>query len=168
MTQMHNITLIGMPGVGKSTVGVLLAKELGYPFLDTDIVIQSRVGKKLATIIAEHGIRYFKQLEEQFVCELNVARTVIATGGSVVYSERAMRHLKTNGVIVWLHLASEELRERLGDLQARGVVMAAGQTLEQLYRERQPLYASYADLTVDCDRLAPCQVLSRVLAALHP
>lgn len=166
MMESRNITLIGMPGAGKSTLGVLLAKELGYPFIDTDIVIQSRIGKKLAVVIAERGLDYFQELEERFICDLDLERTVIATGGSVVYSDPAMRHLKAKAVTLWLQLSIEPLRKRLGDLRARGVVIGANQTFEQLYRERQPLYAKYADVTICCDCLDHSRALAAMLEAL--
>lgn len=162
----RNIVLVGMPGVGKSTIGVLVAKRLGMPFVDTDISIQAKTGKQLHEIISEHGIEYFKLLEEQYICEINDRNTVIATGGSVIYSERGMRHLKNHGLILWLSLSYENLVERLGDLDARGVIRADGQSLLDLYREREPLYERYADLRVDCDGMNHCELIDRIATRL--
>jgi shikimate kinase len=139
-----NMVLIGMPGVGKSTLGVLAAKELAAPFVDTDLLIQAAHGKRLEEIIRERGLEGFRAVEEAAVCGLNCAGTVIATGGSVVYSAKAMKHLKRHGRILWLDLSIALLEERLGDLDARGVVRAPGQTLQGLYDERKPLYACHA------------------------
>jgi len=140
-----------MPGVGKSTVGVLIAKELASPFVDTDLVIQAAHGKRLQQIIHERGLEGFRAIEEEAVCALQVRGAVIATGGSVVYSARAMDHLKTHGFVVWLDLSCALLEKRLGDLDARGVVRAPGQSLQELYDERKPLYARHAQARVTLD-----------------
>lgn len=145
-----NLILIGMPGVGKSTVGVVLAKKLGYGFLDSDLVIQERFGKLLHELIEELGNEGFLQAEEEVNASLNPTRTVVATGGSVVYGARAMEHLAQIGRIVYLKLGLDELRERLGDLKERGVALRAGQDLSDLLAERTPLYERYAQITIDC------------------
>lgn len=143
-----NITLIGMPASGKSTIGVLLAKRLGYSFVDVDIVIQEKTGKLLRELIAEEGPEGFLEVEEKVNRELEVRRSVIAPGGSVVYGQKAMEHLQKISEIVYLKLSYEELERRLGDLTDRGVVLRPGMTLRDLYEERRPLYEQYADITV--------------------
>ena len=152
---MSNIILIGMPASGKSTVGVILAKLLGYDFIDTDLLIQRQTGQCLADIIDTHGIDVFLNIEAHVCCSLSADHSVIATGGSVVYSRTAMEHLKTTGTIVYLEVPYDVLRQRLHDITGRGVVLRPGQTLEALYAERVPLYREYSDLTVmeDCGTL---------------
>jgi shikimate kinase len=145
-----NIILIGMPGAGKSTLGVLLAKALGYDFLDTDVMIQAHEGRLLQEILDAEGPDGFCELEARYLSELAVDRCVVATGGSVVYSAATMRHLKSSGVTVYLQLSLPDLLPRLDNLDIRGVVMRAGQTLSDLYRERVPLYERYTDLTIPC------------------
>lgn len=146
---MANIVLIGMPGCGKSTVGVLLAKALGMRFLDTDVVFQAQQGKKLQEMINEIGIDAFLQMEESCVCGIECDHTVIATGGSVVYGKKAMRHLHNNGLIVYIRLPYQEIEKRLSNLATRGVTLRAGQTLRDLYDERIPLYEAEADVVFD-------------------
>lgn len=155
-----------MPGVGKSTVGVLLAKRLGFAFLDTDILIQVREGRSLQAIIQAHGAAGFCRIEENHILSLAVESHVIAPGGSVVYRPDAMAHLKANSVALYLDIAVENLRRRLDDVDARGVVIGPGQTIEGLYAERRPLYLGYADATVSTDGLTPDQVVGRLLDAL--
>ena len=145
---MNNLILVGMPSCGKSTLGRLLAKELGYDFVDTDEVIIRQNGCPLRDILDTKGVAGFVEVEEASVCTVNVENTVIATGGSVVYSEKAMQHLKAQGRVVYLQLTFEEMDRRLGDLHARGVAIAPGSTLQDLYDERTPLYEKYADITV--------------------
>lgn len=147
---MKNIVLIGMPGSGKSTVGVVLAKKLGFRFLDSDLVIQEKCGKLLYQLIEERGETGFLQLENEINAGLWAEDAVIATGGSAVYGKEAMAHLKEIGQIVYLSLPYEELRERLGDLHERGVVLKKGYTLKDLYEERVPLYEKYADIVIHC------------------
>ncbi len=146
---MNNITLIGMPGAGKSTLGVVLAKVLGYQFLDADLLIQKQEKRRLHQIISEEGIEGFKAIENRVNASIEAENTVIATGGSVVYCEEAMEHLKKIGKVVYLKLSLEALSRRLGNLKGRGVVLKEGQTLKSLYEERIPLYEKYADLVVD-------------------
>lgn len=146
-----NVVLIGMPGAGKSTLGVVLAKIMGKGFLDADLVIQSRYGKTLARLIDEQGIDGFLEMENQVLAGLDVSDTVISTGGSAVYSSEAMAALRASGTVVYLHVETDELASRLGDLTERGVVMRDGMTddLEALAAERTPLYRRYADLEFD-------------------
>ena len=145
----NNIVLIGMPGVGKSTVGVILAKVLGYQFLDADLVIQEQEGKLLHEIIEEKGTDGFIRVENRVNASLDTDKTIIATGGSVVYGKEAMEHLKEIGQVVYLEVSFEELEKRLADIKGRGVVLRPGQTLKDLYLERTPLYEKYADVTVN-------------------
>ena len=146
---LDNITLIGMPASGKSTVGVLLAKRLGYSFVDVDIVIQEQEGRLLKEIIAEEGQEGFLQVENRVNAELSVHNSVIAPGGSVIYGKEAMEHLKKISTVVYLKLSYEAVEERLGNLTDRGVVLKDGMTLKDLYEERIPYYEKYADITVD-------------------
>jgi shikimate kinase len=162
----RNIVLIGMPGVGKSTVGVLLAKALSRSFLDTDVLIQAREGRRLQDIIDSDGIDAFCRLEEKHVLGIECRGHVIATGGSVVYSEPAMKHLRAGGFIVHLDLPLGELKARLRNLDSRGVVMAPGQSIAELYEERLPLYRRYADATVQCAGLTHEEVVAAVVEAL--
>lgn len=147
---MKNIILVGMPGAGKSTVGVILAKTLGLQFVDTDIVIQERTGRMLQEILDEEGAGAFGKIEEETVLSLRPQRTVIATGGSVVCSESAMAHLKTAGVVVYLEISYGEMEKRLHDITSRGIVLLPGQSLRQMYDERVPLYRKYADIVIEC------------------
>ncbi len=142
--------LIGMPGVGKSTVGVLLAKALGRYFLDTDVFIQAAIGRSLQEIIDTDGLAAFCRIEEDYATCIDLKNAVIATGGSVVYSEKAMRSLAEHGVIVHLDLPVERIEQRLANLPTRGVVMEKAQTIRSLYDQRQPLYRQYAQITIDC------------------
>lgn len=143
-----NIILIGMPASGKSTVGVILAKLLAYDFVDTDLLIQRREGKPLSAVIEERGIDGFLAAEEAAVLSLKAENTVVATGGSVVYSEAAMKHLKRGGRAIFLDVDYETLHKRLTDIRGRGVVLRDGQTLRELYDERLALYRRYADAAV--------------------
>lgn len=158
----NNVILIGMPGSGKSTVGVVLAKKLGYRFLDSDLVIQERTGKLLYRLIEELGEAGFLALENEINSSITAAETVIATGGSAVYGAEAMEHFRTMGQIIYLKLAYEELEERLGDLHERGVVLKPGFTLKDLYEERIRLYEKYADITVDCNGREVRQVMEEI------
>lgn len=145
----NNIVLIGMPGVGKSTVGVILAKILGYQFIDTDLLIQKQEGKLLRETIAEKGLEGFLEVENQVNSQLTAENSVIATGGSVVYGREAMEHLREIGTVVYLKLDYRKLKYRLGNIRNRGVVIKEGQRLSDLYNERVPLYEKYADVVID-------------------
>ncbi len=162
-----NIVLIGMPGVGKSTIGVLLAKELSRAFLDTDVLIQSQEGRRLRDIIREDGIEVFRALEERYILTLDCREHVVATGGSAIYSEPAMQHLRGRGVVVHLALPIELLDRRIRSLDDRGVVRAEGQSLRELYEERLPLYTRYRDCEVSCARRNHDDVVGAVIAAIQ-
>ena len=149
---MANIVLIGMPGCGKSTVGVLLAKALQMDFVDTDIVLQQQQGKKLQEILDQIGNDAFLKLEEDCVRGLDYDHTVIATGGSVVYGKSAMRHLHENGLVVYIQLPYDEIERRLSNLATRGVTLKKGQTLRNLYDERTPLYEAEADYVFEAEK----------------
>lgn len=144
-----NITLIGMPGSGKSTVGVLLAKTLGYRFLDADLLIQQREGALLQDILDQRGVEGFLDVEEDVIRSLDCTGTVIAPGGSAVCREGAARRLKELGLVVYLHVPLAELERRISNITTRGIAMVPGQTLADVYAIREPLYRKYADLTVD-------------------
>lgn len=151
---MDNIILIGMPGCGKSTIGVVLAKVLGYHFIDADLLIQERENRLLSEILEEKGPEEFNRIENEVNASIEATRSVIATGGSVVYGKEAMAHLGAIGTIIYLRLPLEDIRNRLGDLAERGISMKEGQTLKDLYEERTPLYEQYADLTIDVQDLS--------------
>ena len=158
---MGNVTLIGMPGSGKSTVGVLAAKALGYGFLDTDLVIQQREGALLQEILDKRGVPYFLDAEERAVRSVRCDRYVIAPGGSVVCREGAMAHLKAMGPVIYLRVPLEELKARIHNLDSRGIALEPGQTLEDILTLRAPLYERYADATVDA---APGQGLVQTVS----
>lgn len=148
---MKNIVLIGMPGVGKSTVGVLLAKALGFSFVDTDLIIQRNTGRLLQDIIDNDGLDAFCADEESAICSVCEERgAVIATGGSAVYSRKAMLHLKEHGVVYYLSLPVEELKGRLSNITTRGIAKRPEDTVEDVFRRRAELYELYADITIDC------------------
>ena len=145
----NNITLIGMPSAGKSTVGVLLAKRLGYSFLDVDIVIQEKTGRLLKEIIQQQGMDGFMEVENRINAGVDTSRAVIAPGGSVIYGKEAMENLKSLGLVVYLKISYDELCRRLGDVVDRGVVLKEGMTLKDLYDERCVYFEKYADITID-------------------
>ena len=157
-----NLILIGMPGCGKSTVGVVLAKALAMDFIDSDLVIQKEMGMKLAQLIDQHGDEGFRAIENRINAELTAENSIIATGGSVVYGEDAMRHLEDIGTVIYLKLSYEAIEDRLGDLHARGVTIQPGWTLRDLYNERVPLYEKWADITVDCEHLRLREVVEYI------
>ena len=156
MVEKDNIVLIGMPGAGKSTLGIVLAKILGFDFIDADLLIQNQSNKTLQKILDACGPTGFIQVENEVLCGLEASRTVIATGGSAVYSDEAMKHLMHIGTIVYLKTSLEELTMRLGGLYERGVVMkdGMGMSLSDLYKERIPLYEQYAEVTLDLDGMS--------------
>ena len=160
---MKNIVLIGMPGAGKSTIGVLLAKSLLYSFVDTDLIIQNKYHKSLCDIIDEKGTDGFLEIENDCIFAVNFENSVIATGGSAVYGTEAMQKLKENSIFVYLKLPLAELESRIADIKTRGVAMKNGTTLADLYRERTPLYEHYADFALDCAGLTPEQCVEMIV-----
>ncbi len=166
-----NLILIGMPGCGKSTVGVVLAKALAMDFVDSDLVIQKETGRRLSQLLDEHGDAGFRAIENRLNAALDVRDSIVATGGSVVYGEDAMRHLKAIGTVIYLKLSYDAIEERLGDLHARGVTIQPGWTLRDLYNERVPLYEKWADITVDCEQMRLREVVAyiqgKVLKNVH-
>lgn len=148
---MKNIVLIGMPACGKSVTGVVLAKTLNKQFIDTDLLIQEVAGKGLQDVINEDGIDKFKELEEKVLSELEAENAVISTGGSAIYYDGAMQHLKENGTVVYIKANLKTIKSRLRNIKTRGVAMGKGQTLDDLYKQRVPLYEKYADITVITD-----------------
>ena len=167
MEQKTNIVLIGMPGVGKSTIGVILAKVLGYRFVDADLLIQEQEGKLLREIIEEKGTEGFIQVENRVNASIKAQKSIIATGGSVVYGQEAMEHLKEIGTVVYLKVSYAVLEKRLADIKGRGVVLKEGQTLETLYEERSKLYEQYADIEISEEGLSVEQTVERLTEKLR-
>jgi shikimate kinase len=163
---MNNIILIGMPGAGKSTVGVILAKILGYHFIDSDLLIQKQEKCLLKDIIERDGLEGLIAIEEQVNSQIMTENTVIATGGSVIYGARAMEHLREIGSVIYLKLNYETVRKRLGNMKQRGVVFKEGQTLKSLFEERCPLYEKYAHVMIDCENLSMEETVEKITAAL--
>lgn len=161
-----NLVLIGMPGCGKSTVGVVLAKRLGRNFVDTDLLIQVAQRQTLQEIVDAEGFAGFCQIEEQALLDLEVSEHIIATGGSVVYGEEGMQHLQNLGTIVFLKASLATLQPRLTNAATRGIALKPGQTLAELYEERNQLYPMWAEFTVVCDGLTPEEVCQRVEAVV--
>ncbi len=159
----NNIVLIGMPGAGKSTIGVLLAKSLLKSFVDTDLIIQGQYGTSLCELIEKHGTDEFLQLENDVIEKTSFNNSVIATGGSAVYGETAMAKLKENGIFVYLKLPLEDLQKRLSNIHTRGVAMKNGTTLAELFAERLPLYEKYADITVECKGLTAEECVDEIV-----
>lgn len=164
---MKNIVLIGMPGVGKSTIGVILAKQLGYAFVDSDLLIQEQEKRLLRDIIEQEGVDGFIEIENQVNASLRAERSVIATGGSVVYGQEAMEHLGEIGTVVYLQLSYPELKKRLGNLKGRGVVLRDGQTLKDIYEERTALYERYADLVICEENLDIEETLQKIIEEIR-
>lgn len=162
-----SIILIGMPSCGKSTLGVLLAKKLGYRFIDSDLLIQEKEGRLLHEIISEDGNEGFLKIEDEVNSKIDEKKAIIATGGSVVYCDAAMANLKTLGTVVYLKIPFEEMCRRLGDFSHRGVIIRHGNGLEDMYAERAPLYEKYADLTVDVSRAQLSDSLEKICAAVR-
>ena len=146
-----NVTLVGMPGAGKSTVGIILAKSLAYGFIDTDVLIQITQQKSLQEIINETDYLYLREVEEQAILKINIEKHIIATGGSAVYSERAMRHLQKISAIVFLKISYDVMLKRVHNFETRGIAKADHQTFQDLFIERQTLYEKYADIVFNCD-----------------
>ncbi|MGN0078972.1 MAG: shikimate kinase [Eggerthellaceae bacterium] len=168
MAKKSNIVLIGMPGAGKSTLGVVLAKILGMDFVDGDILIQNQAGNTLQKIIDAQGVDGFLQVENDVLAAVDVQNTVISTGGSAIYSDEAMRHLTDIGTVVYLDVSLEELRSRLGSLHERGVVMRKGvsMSLDEIFEERGPLYRKYAEVTLQTDGLTVREATRKLVDAL--
>lgn len=162
----NNIVLIGMPGVGKSTIGVILAKILGYRFADSDIIIQEQEGRLLKDIISEEGVCGFIKIENTVNRNINLKNAVIATGGSAVYGSRAMEHYRETATVIYLKLDFGTLKLRLNDIKGRGVVLKAGQTLEDIYNERTVLYEKYSDIVIDESGLNAEQTIQTILEVL--
>jgi len=162
-----NITLIGMPGVGKSTIGVILAKIIGYEFIDSDILIQKQEGKLLKNIIAEKGSAGFLDIENRLHAKLQVANSIISPGGSICYCQKGMEHLRDISTVIYLKLDYPKLKRRLGNLTARGVVLQKGQSLRDLYKERTPLYEKYAHIVIDETGLTVEKTIKTILEALE-
>lgn len=160
---MKNIVLTGMPGAGKSTIGVLLAKSLLMDFTDTDLLIQKKCGSSLCDIINSNGVEAFLETENSVICSWDFANCVVATGGSAVYGKEAMQKLKSNGIIVYLELSPEEIEKRINNIHTRGIAMEKGTTIEQLYSQRAPLYEKYADITINCEGLTPEQCVDEII-----
>ena len=164
----RNLILIGMPGSGKSTVGKRLARALSFPFLDTDQLMEERWGCLLQEIIDSEGLEAFRRKEAETILSLDVLRHVISTGGSVVYTPRAMAHLQDLGWILWLDLPLEELERRLANgMESRGIVRTPDQSLADLYRERRPLYERYVQIRVDIQGKTDQQLVKEILESLH-
>ena len=168
MSEKNNIVLIGMPGAGKSTLGIVLAKIVGYDFIDADLVIQNQCDKTLQKLLDACGPEGFIAVENQVLSDLKAERSVIATGGSAVYSDEAMKHLSEIVHVVYLQFSYDELKSRLSDLQERGVVLknGVGMSLHELFDERKPLYEKYAEVTVNVDDLTLTAAARKVASAL--
>lgn len=159
-----SLVLIGMPGAGKSTVGVLLAKSALMNFIDTDLIIQQKTEKSLCEIIEEKGTEEFLSLENEIICQTDFENAVIATGGSAVYGKEAMKKLKETGTVIYLALPLTEIEKRIRDIHTRGVAMKNGTTLKELYDERKALYEKYADLTLDCSGLSAEECVDKIIS----
>lgn len=164
---MGNIILIGMPAVGKSTIGVLLAKTLILSFTDTDLLIQEKYKKSLCDIINDNGTKAFINIEEDVILKADFKNSVIATGGSAVYGENAMKKLKQSGKVIYLDLSLEEIKKRIGDIKSRGVVLMSGTTVEDIFKERKALYEKYADIKIDCENLTAEECVEKIISCLE-
>lgn len=161
----YNIVLVGMPGSGKSTVGVILAKLMSLNFVDTDVIIQTQQGRSLQDIVDGEGYLALRKIEEEALLKLDCRNHVIATGGSAVYSQAAMNHLKSNGIVVFLNVDMETLKIRVNDFDTRGLAKRPDQSVDDLFAERFALYRQYADVTVDCVGLTHEEVCARIIKA---
>lgn len=161
----ENIILIGMPGSGKSTCGVLVAKALLKNFFDTDLLFQGLEEKRLQDIIDDDGIEYFLSAEERAILSLDINATVVATGGSVVYSDKSMEHLKKSGKVIYLHLSYDTMVDRIKNITTRGVVVKEGDSLEDMYNERLPMYQKWADVVINCDNNTVEQTVEKIVKA---
>jgi len=161
---MKNIILIGMPGAGKSTIGVVLAKKTGYSFIDSDLLIQEREKMLLYEIIEQKGLETFKQIENKVNAAIQAEHSIIATGGSVIYGTEAMTHFQSIGLILYLKLDYREIENRVGDLEQRGVAIPPDSTLKELYEERTPLYEKYAHFTIDCNNKSIREIVAEITA----
>lgn len=170
MAEKSNIVLIGMPGAGKSTLGIVLAKITNHDFVDADLVIQNQTDRTLQKIIDALGPEGFIEVENQILCDLKAENSIISTGGSAIYSEEAMNHLSEIGTVVYLQISYESMVDRLADLRERGVVLKGGigMSLRELYDERKPLYEKYADITVDVNDLSITAAARKVADAIEP
>ena len=148
---MKNVVMVGMPVSGKSTIGVILAKSLGFDFVDTDLVICKREGKKLQEIIDTEGLEKFLEIEQQVGEEISPVNSVVATGGSMILSDEAMKNLKKDGIVVYVEVPLEILKKRITNMKTRGIAFKKGETLEDIFRVRTPLYEKYADITITAD-----------------
>lgn len=164
---MNNIVLIGMPGAGKSTVGVILAKVMGYHFIDSDLLIQEQEKCLLKDIIARDGLNGLIAIEEKVNSNILTDNTVIATGGSVIYGEKAMEHLRRIGTVVYIKLSYRTISKRLGNIKQRGVVFREGQTLQSLYEERCPLYEKYAHIVIEAEELDMEELMNQIKDTLQ-
>ena len=162
-----NIILIGMPAAGKSTIGVLLAKTLLKSFIDTDLIIQGKYGSALCDIIEREGTDAFLKIENDVICDHDYYCSVVATGGSAIYGDKAMAHLKKDGIVIYLDLSLDEIEKRIGNITTRGVAMKNGTTLAELYKERTPLYNKYADITVSCQNKTAEQTVEEIAQKLN-
>ncbi|PAF31775.1 shikimate kinase [Paenibacillus sp. 7516] len=162
-----NIVLIGMSGAGKSTLGVLLAKALGMDYVDTDIVLQQHEGRLLQDIIDNDGIEKFLEIEEKTVSELQLKNCIISTGGSVIYSEKAMNFLKQDGQVIYLHVPFEEIQRRLKNVTTRGIVIKKGNSLDDVYEESVPLYIRYSDKAIDCSNKDIEQCVNEIIERIQ-
>ncbi|MBN1980624.1 MAG: shikimate kinase [Chitinivibrionales bacterium] len=162
LSQKTNVVLIGMPAAGKSTIGILCAKQLGLQFIDTDVMIQTLQKRSLQDIMDHEGLEAFRRIESQALLQVRRTKHVIATGGSAIYYEDAMKHLSAHGIVVFLEVTLEVLKKRLSNFGTRGIARSAGQTLEELFNERQVLYRRYGEITIDCTTLTHEEVCAAV------
>ena len=164
---MPNVILIGMPACGKSITGVVLAKTMRKSFIDTDLLIQEKEERPLQEIINESGNAYFRQVEEDVLCSVETTNSVISTGGSAIYYDSAMKHLKEQGTVVYLNVSLETIESRLNNIKTRGVTMEKGATIASLYAERVPLYEKYADVIINADGFEVEDTVEAIINAVN-